>query len=474
MEVNKTIELKTTAKAIEFSANKPTSVSSEFLTNTLTVNYFEQGKKKSAEIVLESSTLVSFIFNPTTNNFDLGTDEPESDYSYIPIGYAYVSDGAITKFIPFGAVDYSSEIDEEKTARESADELLQANKVDKETGKGLSTNDFTTAEKTKLYSIEEGAEANVQSDWSQSDSSADDYIKNKPANLVQDSSYVHTDNNFNNDYKSKIETNEYNDVFNIRVEWDRSYMPDAELLVINFQRYSNGILVNDMIEDDVQNITNGNVYLYKDTSDLWAMAVGTAPSSYNRTPMLIGRIATKTVNGATVKLFFRNGDDETQFDKLNSEKVDKEGNWELISTARSEGDVSVFQGNEDSNGNPLNLKAILIVGEIKGVQSSNTSLYCYAYSDDDYSSVIKLETVSSVVRTNWTQFIYKVSIENGIWFKSFSCKYNNSASHIDRLDKDVVLKKEENRPTIKSWKVQVPSNTFGVASDVSIYGIRGE
>lgn len=54
-------------------------------------------------------------------------------------------------------------------------------KVDKETGKGLSTNDYTTAEKNKLAGIAAGAEVNVQSDWSQSDSSADDYIKNKPA-----------------------------------------------------------------------------------------------------------------------------------------------------------------------------------------------------------------------------------------------------------------------------------------------------
>lgn len=60
-------------------------------------------------------------------------------------------------------------------------EELQAQKVDKTSGKGLSTNDYTTAEKTKLAGIAAGAEVNVQSDWSQSDSSADDFIKNKPA-----------------------------------------------------------------------------------------------------------------------------------------------------------------------------------------------------------------------------------------------------------------------------------------------------
>jgi hypothetical protein len=60
-----------------------------------------------------------------------------------------------------------------------ADDLLD-DKVDKVAGKGLSTEDYTTAEKTKLAGVEAGAEVNVQSDWNQSDSTKDDYIKNKP------------------------------------------------------------------------------------------------------------------------------------------------------------------------------------------------------------------------------------------------------------------------------------------------------
>ena len=55
-----------------------------------------------------------------------------------------------------------------------------ADKVDKVTGKGLSTNDYTTAEKEKLAGIASGAEVNVQSDWSQTTNTADDFIKNKP------------------------------------------------------------------------------------------------------------------------------------------------------------------------------------------------------------------------------------------------------------------------------------------------------
>ena len=55
-----------------------------------------------------------------------------------------------------------------------------ATKVDKVTGKGLSTNDYTTAEQTKLSGIATGAEVNVQADWNQTTNTADDYIKNKP------------------------------------------------------------------------------------------------------------------------------------------------------------------------------------------------------------------------------------------------------------------------------------------------------
>ena len=53
-------------------------------------------------------------------------------------------------------------------------------KVDKVTGKGLSSNDYTDAEKSKLAGLDAGADANVQPDWNEADSGQDDYIKNKP------------------------------------------------------------------------------------------------------------------------------------------------------------------------------------------------------------------------------------------------------------------------------------------------------
>lgn len=51
-------------------------------------------------------------------------------------------------------------------------------KVDKVTGKVLSSNDYTTEEKTKLSGIATGAQKNVQADWNAT--SGDAFIKNKP------------------------------------------------------------------------------------------------------------------------------------------------------------------------------------------------------------------------------------------------------------------------------------------------------
>lgn len=66
-------------------------------------------------------------------------------------------------------------------------DLLLAEKVSKVTGKGLSTNDFTNDLKTKLEKIE--AEANK-------------YVL--PTDVVKDSNYVHTDNNYTTADKNKL------------------------------------------------------------------------------------------------------------------------------------------------------------------------------------------------------------------------------------------------------------------------------
>ena len=64
--------------------------------------------------------------------------------------------------------------------------------------------------------------AQVQSDWNQTNSSAVDYIKNKPANLVQDANYVHTDNNFTDNDKDKLDGIEAGAEKNVQADWNQS------------------------------------------------------------------------------------------------------------------------------------------------------------------------------------------------------------------------------------------------------------
>lgn len=80
-------------------------------------------------------------------------------------------------------------------------------------------NNFTDADKSKLTGIESGAEVNVQANWTEADSSSDAYIQNKPANLVQDADYTHTDNNFTDAEKSKLAGIESGAEANVQSDW---------------------------------------------------------------------------------------------------------------------------------------------------------------------------------------------------------------------------------------------------------------
>ena len=82
-------------------------------------------------------------------------------------------------------------------------------KVDKEEGKGLSSNDYTDAEKSKLSGIEAGAQKNVKPDWS-AGSGADSEILNKPTKLSEfsnDEGFI--DNTVSNLVNYYTKTNTY-------------------------------------------------------------------------------------------------------------------------------------------------------------------------------------------------------------------------------------------------------------------------
>lgn len=73
---------------------------------------------------------------------------------------------------------------------------VKDNMVAKEEGKGLSTNDFTAGEKSKLAGIAAGAQVNVKADWNAT--SGDAVILNKPSipsktsDLTNDSGFITT------------------------------------------------------------------------------------------------------------------------------------------------------------------------------------------------------------------------------------------------------------------------------------------
>lgn len=61
-------------------------------------------------------------------------------------------------------------------------------------------------DKDKLDGIAQGAQVNVQSSWTETDTTSDAYIQGKPANLVQDANYNHTDNNYTDADKTKLDS----------------------------------------------------------------------------------------------------------------------------------------------------------------------------------------------------------------------------------------------------------------------------
>lgn len=108
-----------------------------------------------------------YIAKTNTTSFTPTTD-------YHPATKKYVDDAV-------ASVDVTSQISGKADTTYVNAEL--AKKVDAVTGKQLSTNDYTTAEKNKLAGIATGAQVNVKSDWNAT--SGDAQILNKPTIITE-------------------------------------------------------------------------------------------------------------------------------------------------------------------------------------------------------------------------------------------------------------------------------------------------
>ena len=103
-------------------------------------------------------------------------------------------------------------------------------KVDVIVGKGLSTEDFTTAFKTKLQNIADSAEVNVQADWDEINTSSDSFIANKPTDITNLTSHSVTElsdissagsgNIITSSERTKLSAIDVNAEQNVQADWD--------------------------------------------------------------------------------------------------------------------------------------------------------------------------------------------------------------------------------------------------------------
>lgn len=143
-------------------------------------------------------------------------------YMYDGTYWVWLSTSAdADSLIDLGAYYTSSQVDN-----------LLANKVTVESGKGLSTNDYTTTEKDKLAAIESGAEVNIietvkvnGTTLTPTNKAVDVTVPTKTSdltndiNFVSDSSYVHTDNNFTTTLKDKLDGIANGAEVNVQPDW---------------------------------------------------------------------------------------------------------------------------------------------------------------------------------------------------------------------------------------------------------------
>lgn len=120
------------------------------------------------EVDIPEVDLSNYLAKDNTTSYT-----PTTDYN--PATKKYVDDAV-------SSVDVTEQISG-KADKTYVDEQLDT-KVDKVSGKGLSTNDYTTAEKNKLAGIATGAEVNVNADWNAT--TGDAQILNKPTIITEE------------------------------------------------------------------------------------------------------------------------------------------------------------------------------------------------------------------------------------------------------------------------------------------------
>lgn len=123
------------------------------------------------------------------------------------------------------------------------------------------TSSLDNVTRTRTYTVSaSGAAAQIQSDWAQTNDQSVDFIKNKPQNLVQDADYVHTDNNFTDADKSKLDGIESGAEVNVQANWNETNS-SSDAFIQNKPDLSQYATTTDLSgkADKVDNATAGNL-----------------------------------------------------------------------------------------------------------------------------------------------------------------------------------------------------------------------
>jgi len=150
--------------------NLPNSTASQRLETNASKNVVSVAKGTADNA--NYSTTVGDIKANGTGSLGLLATLPRADHIH-PTDTT--REATANKVSTFTATPNNTNYITEKLAKDSLDL-----KVDKVVGKQLSTEDYTTAEKNKLAGIQDGAEVNVQANWSETNNTLDSFIQNKP------------------------------------------------------------------------------------------------------------------------------------------------------------------------------------------------------------------------------------------------------------------------------------------------------
>lgn len=147
-----------------------------------TINLPKDKVISAGEVV--TGSLVDGVFTPSSSGIKylrLTVANADEAHKYIYIRVSDLVDVYTAANAANADVEISISNDNKVSAKLSTAIRTQVDKIAGLEARTETDNNFTDALKTKLEGIAEGAEVNVQSDWNETSTTSDAYIKNKPS-----------------------------------------------------------------------------------------------------------------------------------------------------------------------------------------------------------------------------------------------------------------------------------------------------